>query len=156
MSFYSEIVNRFYNLPNVNDEDYQRLFEIPDYGKIITSLTNGQAQWKKNSKGHAATFKAKHFLYVPRVWHHFITSQILPSTNVCKVTKEKATLNYVVLKDIKFNVGKIIEKAIWYNRDKKMNLGHPFLISSSSNYASKSRFNLQIKKTCFIQTKPYN
>ena len=129
VTFDSETINRFYNLPNVNDEDYQRLLERPNYAEIIISLIDGQAQWKTNSQDHAVNVNAKHLLYVPRVWHHFITSWILPSTNICEVTKERATLNYVILKHIQFNVGKIREEAIWYNRDKKMNLGHPFLIS---------------------------
>ena len=128
MPFDSETINRFYNQPNVNDEDYQRLLERPNYAEIIKSITDGQAQWKTNSKGHAVNFKAKHLLYVPRVWHHFITSRILPNINVCEVTKERATLNYSILKDIKFNVGKMIKEEIWYNKDGKMNLGQPFLI----------------------------
>ena len=37
--FDSETINRFYNLPSVNDEDYQTLLEKPNYAEIITSLT---------------------------------------------------------------------------------------------------------------------
>ena len=67
-------------------------------------------------------FKAKHILYVPRVWHLFITSRILLSINVCEVTKERDTVNYSIPKNIKFNVGKIIEEFILYNREGKLNL----------------------------------
>ena len=49
-------------------------------------------------------------------------------TNVCEVTAERALLNYVIIQDIPFDVGQIIEDAILHNRDAKMNLGHSFLI----------------------------
>ena len=54
---------------------------------------------------------------------------------MCEVTVKRALLNYVVIKDITFDMGKVIEDsilynkdAILYNKDVKMNLGHPFLI----------------------------
>ena len=39
-----------------------------------------------------------------------------------------ALLNYAIIQDIPFDVGQIIKDAILYNKDVKMNLGHPFLI----------------------------
>ena len=73
-------------------------------------------------------FKAKHLAYIPKVWHHFITSRLIPTTNVCEVRAKQALLNYVIIQDIPFDVGQVIEDAILYNRDVKMNLGNPFLI----------------------------
>ena len=73
-------------------------------------------------------FKAKHLAYIPKVWHHFITSRLIPTTNVCEVTAKRALLNYAIIQDIPFDVGQVIEDAILHNRDAKMNLGHPFLI----------------------------
>ena len=73
-------------------------------------------------------FKAKHLAYIPKVWHHFITSRLISTTNVCKVTAKLALLNFIVIQDIPFDVGQIIEDDILYNRDAKMNLVHPFLI----------------------------
>ena len=37
-------------------------------------------------------------------------------------------LNFTILQDIPFDVGQVIEDAILYNKDAKINLGHPFLI----------------------------
>ena len=65
---------------------------------------------------------------MPKVWKHFIISRHLLSTNLCEVTKERAILIYDILQDIKFDVGEIIKEVIWYNKDGRMNLGHPFLI----------------------------
>ena len=73
-------------------------------------------------------FKAKHLTYIPKVWHHLITSRLIPTTNVCEVTTKRALLNYVIIQDIPFDVGQVIEDAILHNKDAKMNLGHPFLI----------------------------
>ena len=47
---------------------------------------------------------------------------------MCEVTAKRAVINYAILQDIPFDVGKIIEDAILHTRDAKMNLGHPFLI----------------------------
>ena len=68
----------------------------------------------------------------PSIWPSFprfgITSRLIPTTNVCEVTAQRALLNYAILQDIPFDVGQVIEDAILHNRDAKMNLGHPFLI----------------------------
>ena len=66
--------------------------------------------------------------YIPKVWHHFIISCLIPNTNVCEVTTKRALLNYAIIQDIPFDVGQVIEDAILHSRDAKMNLGHPFLI----------------------------
>ena len=47
---------------------------------------------------------------------------------MCELTTKRALLNYVIIQDIPFDVGQVIEDAILYNKDAKMNLGHPFLI----------------------------
>ena len=91
-------------------------------------LTKGRGEWRINSAGHAVNFKAKHLAYIPKVWHHFITSRLIPTTNVCEVTAQRSLLNFAILQDIPFDVGQVIEDAILHNRDAKMNLGHPFMI----------------------------
>ena len=44
------------------------------------------------------------------------------------MTTKRALLNFTILQDIPFDVGQVIEDAIFYNKDAKMNLGHPFLL----------------------------
>ena len=128
VDFSTESINRFYSLEYVPSEAFDRLHEHPDYPEVIRVLTNGRGEWKINSAGHAVNFKAKHLAFIPKVWHHFITSRLIPTTNVCEVTAQRALLNYAILQDIPFDVGQVIEDAILHNRDAKMNLGHPFLI----------------------------
>ena len=48
--------------------------------------------------------------------------------NVCEVTAKQALLNFAIIQDIPFDVSQVIEDAILYNRDAKMNRRHPFLI----------------------------
>ena len=66
--------------------------------------------------------------YIPKLWHHFITSRLIPTTNVCEVTAKRALLNYAIIQDIPFDVRQVIEDAILYSKNAKMNLGHLFLI----------------------------
>ena len=128
VNFSAESINSFYSLDHVPSEPFDRLHEHPDYPEVIRVLTNGRGEWKVNSAGHAVHFKAKHLAFIPKVWHHFITSRLIPTTNVCEVTAKRALLNYAILQNIPFDVGQVIEDAILHNRDAKMNLGHPFLI----------------------------
>ena len=128
VDFSAESINSYYSLDHVPSEPFDRLYERPDYPEIIRVLTNGRGEWKLNSEGLAVHFKAKHLAFIPKVWHHFITSRLVPKTNVCEVTAKCALLNYAIIQDIPFDVGQVIEGAILHNRDAKMNLGHPFLI----------------------------
>ena len=127
VDFSAKSINQYYNLDPVPSEPFDRLHAQPDYFDVIRVLTNGQGQWKLNSEGHAVHFQAKHLACIPKVWHHFITSRLIPTTNVCEVTAKRALLNYAILKDIPFE-RQVIKDAILHNRDAKMNLGHPFLI----------------------------
>ena len=103
VNFSAKSINWYYNLELVNPEAFDRLHEQPNYPKVLRMLTNGHEKWKLNSEGHAVHFKAKHLAYIPKVWHHFITSRLIPTTNVCKVTTKRALLNYAIIQDIPFN-----------------------------------------------------
>ena len=128
VDFSVKSINQYYNLELVNSKAYDRHHETPNYPKVLKMLTNRQGECKLNNEGHVVHFKAKHMAYNLRVWHHFITSRLLPTTNVCEVTAKRALLNYAIIQDIPFDVGQVIRDAILYNKDAEMNLGHPFLI----------------------------
>ena len=128
VDFSAESINSFYGLEHVPPGPFDQLREHPDYPEVIRVLTKGRGEWRINSAGHAVNFKAKHLAYIPKVWHHFITSRLIPMTNVCEVTAQRSLLNFAIIQDIPFDVGQVIEDAILHNRDAKMNLGHPFLI----------------------------
>ena len=128
VDFSAESINSYNSLDHVPSELFDRLYERLDYPEVIRVLTNSRGEWKINSEGHAVHFKAKHLAFIPKVWHHFITSRLVSTTNVCEVTAKRTLLNYAIIQDIPFDVGQVIEDAILHNRDAKMNLGHPFLI----------------------------
>ena len=128
VDFSAESINSFYGLEHIPPGPFDQLREHPDYPEVIRVLTKGRGEWRINSAGHAVNFKAKHLAYIPKVWHHFITSRLIPTTNVCEVTAQRSLLNFAIIQDIPFDVGQVIEDAILHNRDAKMNLGHPFLI----------------------------
>ena len=127
VDFSAMSINDFYNLESVNPEEYDRFYETLNNPEVIRMLTNGKGEWKLNNEGHVVHFKAKHLAYIPKVWHHFITSCLIPTTNVCEVMVKRTLLNYAIIQDIPFDVGQVIEDAILYKKDAKMNLGHPFL-----------------------------
>ena len=83
VDFSANSINRYYNLELVNSEAFNRLHEHPNYPEVLRLLINGQGEWKLNNEGHVVHFKAKHLAYIPKVWHHFITSRLISTTNVC-------------------------------------------------------------------------
>ena len=97
VDFSVKSINRYYNLEMVNPEAYDRLHEQPNYLEVLRMLTNGHGEWKLNSEGHVVHFKAKHLAYIPKVWHHFITSRLISKTNVCEVMAKRALLNYAII-----------------------------------------------------------
>ena len=135
VDFSAKSINQFYNLDPIPLEPFDQLYERPDYPEVIRVLTNGRGEWKLNSEGHVVHFKSKHLAYIPKVWHHFITSLLIPTTNMCEVTANCALLNYAIFQDIPFDVEQVIEDDILHNRDIKMNFGHPFLIYDICNRA---------------------
>ena len=90
VDFSAESINHYYNLDHVPSEPFNRLYEHPDYLEVIRVLTNGWGEWKLNSEGHAVHFKAKHLAFIPKVWHHFIMSRLISTTNVCELTAKRA------------------------------------------------------------------
>ena len=86
VDFSAESINSYYGLEHIPPGPFDQPREHPDYPEVIRVLTNGRGEWRINSAGHAVNFKAKHLAYIPKVWHHFITSRLIPMTNVCEVT----------------------------------------------------------------------
>ena len=105
VDFSAESINSYYSLDHVPLEPFDWLYEHPDYPEVIRVLTNGRGEWKLNSEGHEVHFKAKHLAFISKVWHHFITSRLVPTTSVCEVTAKRALLNYAIIQDIPFDVG---------------------------------------------------
>ena len=82
-------INGFYQLPSVNDSAYQQLVVALDYDAIINCLTKIRRSYKRNNKNELVNFQTKHLTTVCRLWLHFVTSNISPSSNISEVIKER-------------------------------------------------------------------
>ena len=85
MSFDKHKINRFYQLPIVDDSAYQQLVAALDYDAIIKCLTKNRIFWKKNNKNELVNFQTKHLTIVCRIWHHFATLKISLKSHKRKV-----------------------------------------------------------------------
>ena len=83
VDFSAKSINHYYNLDLVTSKAFDRLHEHLNSLDVLRLLTNGRGEWKLNNEGHVVHFKAKHFAYIPKVWHHFITSCLILTKNVC-------------------------------------------------------------------------
>ena len=63
-----------------------------------------------------------------KLWNHFIAAKIISGGNISEVNKERALYLYVIMEDIKFDMGEAIEMCRWMNNVEKHNLGHLALI----------------------------
>ena len=97
VDFSAKSINRYYNLEPINPKAFDRLHEQPNYPEVLRMLTNGHGEWKLNNEGHAVHFNTKNLASIPKVWHHFITSCLISTTNVCQVTTKRALLNYAII-----------------------------------------------------------
>ena len=119
VDFSVQSINQFYNLDPVPPEPFDRLYERPNYPEVLWVLTNGRGEWKLNSEGLVVHFKAKHLAYIPKAWHHFITSRLIPTTNMCEVTTKRALLNFAIIQDIPFDVGRLSRMPSSITRTRK-------------------------------------
>ena len=108
VDFSARAINEFYQLEPVDNNVYNSLQEAPNYPEVLRLLTNGQEDWKINGEGHAIHFKAKHLAYIAKVGHHFITSRLIPTTNVCEVMEKRTLLNNAIIQDIPFDVRQLL------------------------------------------------
>ncbi|KAH0464074.1 hypothetical protein IEQ34_006860 [Dendrobium chrysotoxum] len=59
-------------------------------------------------------FPASYLTQTSKAWHYFISTCMLPSKNISKVTTDRALLNYTIQKCYTINVGKLILSSIMY------------------------------------------
>ena len=99
-----------------------------DYEKIVKELTDGTSPWSRMTKQEVMSFPMTRLTKIPNVWFYFISCKIVPSKHLSIVRRDKAILTYAIVKDYKFNVGKIIENFILelvYNKA----IAHPSMIT---------------------------
>ena len=67
---------------------------------------------------------------VAKIWHYFVCTKLLPITNHSVVMKSREALVYAILKDMKIDVGLIIQHLIIHGFEKGIQgFPHPHLIT---------------------------
>ena len=132
VSFRRDAINTFYGLQEVVDLAYGVLQRRPDYDSIISFLTDGQGTWKTNASNQVVKFQNSMLTRMEKLWHIFIENNFHPSGNISEETKAKSIPIYTIIKNIYFDVGRMIEEDILSNISARCTktFGHPTLITA--------------------------
>ena len=103
-----------------------------DYNSIISFLTDGKGTWKTNASNQVIKFPNSMLTWMAKLWHIFTAHNLHSSCNIFEVTKVKAICLYAIVKNIYFDVGKMIEEDILSNISARCTktFGHPALITA--------------------------
>ena len=105
VNFDAATINRTYNTGP--------LFQNTYYEMMMRALTKGKCEWKQHpSTFEVTTFPMAALRSVPKAWYNFLCVTLKPSLHLSTVTKDKAILLYAIVKDIKFDLGYVIESGI--------------------------------------------
>ena len=132
VSFRRDAIKTFYGLQDVDNSAFDVLQRSPDYDSIISFLTDGKGTWKTNASTQVAKFPNSMLAWMEKLWHIFIAHNFHSSCNISEVTKAKAIFLYAIVKNIYFDVGKMIEEDILSNMSARCTktFGHPALITA--------------------------
>ena len=71
---------------------------------------------------------------VAKIWHYFVCAKLLPTTNHSAIMKSIVALVYAILKNMKIDVGLIIQHSIIHGFEKGIQrFSHPHLITELCN-----------------------
>ena len=115
VSFLRDTINTFYGLQDVDNSAFDVLQRSPYYDSIISFLTDGKGTWKTNASNQEVKFPNSMLTWMAKLCHIFIAHNLHSSCNISEVTKAKAICLYAIVKNIYFDVGKMIEEDILSN-----------------------------------------
>ena len=95
-----------------NESKFRRLLNKPNHEKIVDFLTAGRGKWSSTKKNRHKSIHRGSLTEESNVWFYFIAFVIIPTKHLSIVRENGAILLYALLKDYKFDVGKIIESFI--------------------------------------------
>ena len=75
-------------------------------------LTGGKGKWNSTKKNPHDSIPRGSLTKEANVWCYFIASVIIPTKHLCTIRENEAIILYALLKNYKFDVGKIIETSI--------------------------------------------
>ena len=132
VSFDCSTINRYYGLANFDDDEYQPLVtnDNTNWDEIKEFLCKDDVPWSRYTNGALKSFPGQAMTKVAKIWHYFICAKLLPTTNHSAVMKSRAALIYAILKDMKIDVGLIIQHSIIHGFEKGIHgFSHPHLIT---------------------------
>ena len=104
----------------------------PDYDSIISFLTDRKGTWNTDASNQVVKFQNSMLAWIAKLLHIFIAHNLHPFGNIYEVIKAKAICIYAIVKNIYFDVGKMIEEDILSNISARCTktFGHPALITA--------------------------
>ena len=124
-------INRHYNLPNIDNDEYERMLQDEvNWETIMNALCPGTVnRWVLTQSGHLKSFPGKNLARSSKAWHYFVCSKFMPTTNHSAVSKDRAGLTYAIQIGKSIDVGMIIQRSILKAlKTPKVGLPHPHLV----------------------------
>ena len=114
-----------------NGSKYKKLLREPNLEKIVDYLTTGKGKWSSTKKNPYESINRGSLTEEAKVWFYFIASVIIPTKHLSTIKEQEAIILYALVKEYKFNMGKIIETYIMsFHKNVKMGLiPHPTTIT---------------------------
>lgn len=132
VSFTPSRINELYSIENTPVCHYSNFVPTRNnMNEIYQYLTDESEDWEVRETGYV-NFSASLLNPVSKHWHFFISSKLLPTMRVSKVTKESAILNYCIQMGLPIDIGSIIVKSVLglIVHGSTYGLGHPSTIFS--------------------------
>ena len=95
-----------------NGSKYKKLLKEPNHEQIVDFLTAGKGKWSSTKKNPHESINRGFLTEEANVWFYFIASVIIPTKHLSTIREQEAIILYALLKEYKFDVGKIIETSI--------------------------------------------
>ena len=95
-----------------NGSKYKKLIREPNHKKIVDFLIGGKGKWNSTKKNPHESILKGSLTKESKVWFYFVASVIIPTKHLCRIRENEPIILYALLKDYKFDEGKIIETSI--------------------------------------------
>ena len=114
VAFDRTTINRYYNLPNINNDEYEHMSKGEvNWETIMNALCPGTTtRWVMTQSDAVKSFSGQNMSRSSKAWHYFMCSKFMPITNFSAVSKDRVGLTYAIQMGKSIDVGLIIQKSI--------------------------------------------
>ncbi|KAJ0092115.1 hypothetical protein Patl1_27170 [Pistacia atlantica] len=96
VKFDAETINQYYELPQVEEDEYEEYLKNVDYAKVIKRLTEGQAEWVRVGDQYKKFF-AGNLRNPTRVWQYYMNTRLMPTIHNSTVDRVRGILLYCIV-----------------------------------------------------------